>query len=331
MVARLCLAAVAALASSEWSRAETFYFGYSGSPDGYVATTARSIVDRLGGRLPQDATIVAKSFDGVGGANRAVAALRSRQLTYALLSVSILSREVPEFEALGLPFVMHSAQQGSRALKGQPGRDLEAAARKNGIVVLGYIWRVGTFVSSRRCLTRPDDLRGARIFDGPDWYARLLNAAGGAAQAVPVAEIGTGLVRGSGDGALFVIEVLMDRQIVEATACLTSAIDQPFMILPEVVISTVETVSKVPSDLNDMLIRSAQAAEAQGLEKIAAEASALENEYRKKGNRGKGGDVAKFGASERQAWAALQDRIYRDFDEKNPAGARLRRSIAEVR
>ena len=87
----------------------------------------------------------------------------------------------------------------------------------------------------------------------------------------------------------------------------------------------------MPSDLNDMLIRSAQAAEAQGLEKIAAEASALENEYRKKGNRGKGGAVAKFGASERQAWAALQDRIYRDFDEKNPAGARLRRSIAEVR
>src|SRR2546427_308369 len=124
MVARLCLAAVAGLAPTGWSRAETFYFGYSGSPDGYVATTAQSIV------------------------------------------------------------------------------------------VLGYIWRVGTFVSSRRCLTRPDDLRGARLFDGPDWYARLLNAAGGAAQVVPAAEIGTALVRGSGDGALFVIEVLVDGQVV---------------------------------------------------------------------------------------------------------------------
>ncbi len=331
MVARLCLAAVAGLAPTGWSRAETFYFGYSGSPDGYVATTARSIVDRLGGRLPQDVTIVAKSFDAIGGANRAVAALRSRQLTYALLPVSILSREVPEFEVLGLPFVMHSAQQGSRALGGQPGRDLEAAAKKNAIAVLGYIWRVGTFVSSRRCLTRPDDLRGARIFDGPDWYARLLNAAGGAAQVVPAAEIGAGLLHRTGDGALFVIEVLRDGQIVEATSCLTSATDQQFMILPEVVISTVDTVSKVPPDINEMLTRSAHAAEAQGVEKIAAEAGALEDEYRTKGNRGKGSDVVKFSEAERKPWAALRDRIYRDFDEKNPAGAKLRRSIAEVR
>src|SRR2546430_17425909 len=88
IVARLCLAAVASLAPTGWSRAETFYFGYSGSPDGYVATTARSIVDRLGGRLPQDVQIVAQSFDAIRGANSAVAAVPSRHVPSSSLSVS---------------------------------------------------------------------------------------------------------------------------------------------------------------------------------------------------------------------------------------------------
>lgn len=93
-----------------------------------------------------------------------ITALRSGSLDMSANSQGAISAAVPEYAALGLPFLFPAIEKAWTLLDGPVGKELAEKSAAKGMVVLGY-WDNGIrqITNSKRPIAKPEDLRGLRI------------------------------------------------------------------------------------------------------------------------------------------------------------------------
>ncbi|MCK9986675.1 MAG: TRAP-type transport system periplasmic protein [Azoarcus sp.] len=131
-----------------------------------------------------------------------VTALRSGTLDMSANSQGAMSAVVPEYNALGLPFLFSDIQQAWQLLDGPVGEELAKRTAAKGMVVLGY-WDNGIrhITNSKRPIKAPADLKGLKIRTPPDaMTVDIMQALGADAQQIKFSELYVALQQGVVDG-----------------------------------------------------------------------------------------------------------------------------------
>jgi tripartite ATP-independent transporter DctP family solute receptor len=131
-----------------------------------------------------------------------VTALRSGTLDLSANSQGAVSAVVPEYGALGLPFLFGDITKAWQMLDGPIGKELAEKSAAKGMVVLGY-WDNGIrhISNSKRPIKSPVDVKGLKIRTPPDAVTvDIVQALGGDAQQIKFSELYVALQQGVVDG-----------------------------------------------------------------------------------------------------------------------------------
>lgn len=131
-----------------------------------------------------------------------VTALRSGTLDMSANSQGAIASVVPEYAALGMPFLFADAQKAWQVMDGPIGKELADKSAAKGMVLLG-LWDNGIrhMSNSKRPLRTPADLKGLKMRTPPDAVTvDIMQALGADAQQIKFSELYVALQQGVVDG-----------------------------------------------------------------------------------------------------------------------------------
>lgn len=131
-----------------------------------------------------------------------ITALRTGALDISANSQGTISAAVPEYQALGMPFLFSSSAEAFKILDGPLGKELAEKTAAKGMIVLGY-WDNGIrqITNSKRPITKVEDVKGLKLRTPPDAVlVDIVQALGGEAQQIKFAELFVALQQGVVDG-----------------------------------------------------------------------------------------------------------------------------------
>ena len=131
-----------------------------------------------------------------------ITALRSGTLDISANSQGAMANVVPEYAALGLPFLFSDIEKAWRLLDGPIGEDLAKRTAAKGMVVLGY-WDNGIrhVTNGKRPIKSPADIKGLKIRTPPDTMTMdIMQALGADPQQIKFSELYVALQQGVVDG-----------------------------------------------------------------------------------------------------------------------------------
>jgi tripartite ATP-independent transporter DctP family solute receptor len=117
-------------------------------------------------------------------------------------SQGAIANVVPEYAALGLPFLFADVQKAWALLDGPVGEELSKRTAAKGMVVLGY-WDNGIrhVTNSKHPIKAPADVKGLKIRTPPDTMTvDIMQALGADTQQIKFAELYVALQQGVVDG-----------------------------------------------------------------------------------------------------------------------------------
>ena len=129
-----------------------------------------------------------------------VTALRSGTLDFSANSQGAVSSTVPEFAALGMPFLFADVQKAWTVMDSAIGKELADKAAAKGMVLLG-LWDNGIrqMSNSKRPIKSPADMKGLKMRTPPD-AVDIMQALGADAQQIKFSELYVALQQGVVDG-----------------------------------------------------------------------------------------------------------------------------------
>ena len=131
-----------------------------------------------------------------------VTALRSGSLDMTANSQGAVSAAVPEYAALGLPFLFSDIEKAWKLLDSPVGQELAKRTAAKGMIVLGY-WDNGIrhITNSKRAIRTPADVKGLKIRTPPDPVTvDIMQALGADTQQIKFSELYVALQQGVVDG-----------------------------------------------------------------------------------------------------------------------------------
>jgi tripartite ATP-independent transporter DctP family solute receptor len=131
-----------------------------------------------------------------------VTALRSGTLDFSANSQGAVSSVVPEFAALGMPFLFADVQKAWTVMDGPIGKELGDKTSAKGMVLLG-LWDNGIrqMSNSKRAIKSPADMKGLKMRTPPDAVTvDIMQAMGADAQQIKFSELYVALQQGVVDG-----------------------------------------------------------------------------------------------------------------------------------
>jgi tripartite ATP-independent transporter DctP family solute receptor len=143
------------------------------------------------------------SANGEAGDDAAMLkALKAGTLDISANSQGAVSREVPEFAAVGLPFTFPSQAKAWQVLDGPVGKELADKAAAKGYVLLGA-WDNGIrqITNNVRPVLKPEDLKGLKMRTPPDPVTvDIMTALSAEAHQIKFTELAGALKAGVVDG-----------------------------------------------------------------------------------------------------------------------------------
>lgn len=131
-----------------------------------------------------------------------VTALRSGTLDMSANSQGAVSTVVPDFAALGLPFLFGDVQKAWQLMDGPIGKELADKTAAKGMVLLG-LWDNGIrqMSNSKHPIKSPADLKGLKMRTPPDEVTiDIMKVMGADAQQIKFSELYVALQQGVVDG-----------------------------------------------------------------------------------------------------------------------------------
>ena len=201
---RTLAAAAAATLLSLAAHAQTtkLTLGHGAAPDNprHIAATkfADTVKAKTNGRIEIQVAHSAQLGDDAA----MVTALRSGTLDLSANSQGAVAAVVPEFAALGLPFLFADAGKAWAVMDGPVGKELGDKSAAKGMVLLG-LWDNGIrqMSNSKRPIKAPADLKGLKMRTPPDAVTiDIMQAMGADAQQIKFSELYVALQQGVVDG-----------------------------------------------------------------------------------------------------------------------------------
>lgn len=131
-----------------------------------------------------------------------VTALRSGTLDLSANSQGAVSAVVPEYAALGMPFLFSDVSKAWQVMDGPVGKALADKSAAKGMIVLGF-WDNGIrhMTNNKRAIRQPSDLKGLKMRTPPDAVTvDIMQALGADAQQIKFSELYVALQQGVVDG-----------------------------------------------------------------------------------------------------------------------------------
>jgi len=131
-----------------------------------------------------------------------ITALRSGTLDFSANSQGAISTVIPEFSALGMPFLFSDVQKAWAVMDGPIGKELADKSSSKGMVLLG-LWDNGIrqMSNSKRPIKVPGDMKGLKMRTPPDAVTvDIMNALGADPQQIKFSELYVALQQGVVDG-----------------------------------------------------------------------------------------------------------------------------------
>jgi len=198
----LLAAAVAGAASLASAQPVKLTLAHGNPPDNprHVAAVkfAETVKAKTGGRVEIQVAHSAQLGDDAA----MVTALRSGTLDFSANSQGAVSTVVPEYAALGMPFLFTDAPKAWSVMDGPIGKELADKSAAKGMVLLG-LWDNGVrqMSNSKRPIKTPADMKGLKMRTPPDSVTvDIMQALGADAQQIKFSELYVALQQGVVDG-----------------------------------------------------------------------------------------------------------------------------------
>lgn len=198
----LALAATAALPFAAQAQATKLTLGHGAAPGNPRHEAAVLFADRVKAKTAGRIEIQVAHSAQLGDDAAMITALRSGTLDMSANSQGAMANVVPEYAALGLPFLFADAPKAWATLDGPTGEELAKRTAAKGMVVLGY-WDNGIrhVTNSKRAVKAPADLKGLKIRTPPDTMTvDIMQTLGADTQQIKFAELYVALQQGVVDG-----------------------------------------------------------------------------------------------------------------------------------
>jgi tripartite ATP-independent transporter DctP family solute receptor len=200
--ALLALTAAVALPFAAQAQAVKLTLGHGAAPGNPRHEAALLFAERVKSKSGGRYDIQVAHSAQLGDDAAMITALRSGTLDISANSQGAMANVVPEYAALGLPFLFADAQKAWALLDGQVGQELAKRTAAKGMVVLGY-WDNGIrhVTNSKRPIKAPADLKGLKIRTPPDTMTvDIMQTLGADTQQIKFAELYVALQQGVVDG-----------------------------------------------------------------------------------------------------------------------------------
>ena len=195
------LAAVAAAFGAQ-AQATKLTLGHGAAPGNPRHEAAVLFAERVKARTNGRIEIQVAHSAQLGDDAAMITALRSGTLDISANSQGAIANVVPEYAAIGLPFLFSDVQKAWQLLDGPVGEELTKRTAAKGMVVLGY-WDNGIrhVTNSKRPIKAPADLKGLKIRTPPDGMTvDIMQTLGADTQQIKFAELYVALQQGVVDG-----------------------------------------------------------------------------------------------------------------------------------
>jgi TRAP-type transport system periplasmic protein len=204
ILVRALLAAVAAsvLPLAANAQATKLTLGHGAAPGNPRHEAAMLFADRVKAKTNGRIEIQVAHSAQLGDDAAMITALRSGTLDISANSQGAMANVVPEYAALGLPFLFSDVQKAWQLLDGPVGVELAKRTGAKGMVVLGY-WDNGIrhVTNGKRAIKAPADLKGLKIRTPPDTMTvDIMQTLGADTQQIKFAELYVALQQGVVDG-----------------------------------------------------------------------------------------------------------------------------------
>ncbi len=159
---------------------------------------AEVVKEKSGGRIEVQVAGSAQLGDDAA----MVTGMRTGSIDMSLNSQGAVTNTVPEFAALGMPYLFDSPEHAWKVVDGPVGEELARKAEAKGLVVLGYMDNgIRHTSNNKRAIEKPDDLKGLKIRTPPDTVTvSIFRALGSDTQQLKFSELYIALQQGAVDG-----------------------------------------------------------------------------------------------------------------------------------
>ncbi|HEU5297093.1 MAG TPA: TRAP transporter substrate-binding protein [Burkholderiaceae bacterium] len=198
----LALAATAVLPLVAQAQITKLTLGHGAAPGNPRHEAAVLFADRVKAKTNGRIEIQVAHSAQLGDDAAMITALRSGTLDMSANSQGAIANVVPEYAAIGLPFLFSDVQKAWQLLDGPVGEELTKRTATKGMVVLGY-WDNGIrhVTNSKKAIKAPADLKGLKIRTPPDaMTVDIMQTLGADTQQIKFAELYVALQQGVVDG-----------------------------------------------------------------------------------------------------------------------------------
>jgi len=201
---RRTVLATALLAASGFAAAQTvkLTMAHGNPPDNPRHVAAVKFADTVKAKTNGRVEIQVAHSAQLGDDAAMVTALRSGTLDFSANSQGAMAAVVPEFAALGMPFLFADVQKAWSVMDGAIGKELADKTAAKGMVLLG-LWDNGIrqMSNSKRAIKSPADMKGLKMRTPPDAVTvDIMQAMGADAQQIKFSELYVALQQGVVDG-----------------------------------------------------------------------------------------------------------------------------------
>ena len=225
----------------------------------------------------------------------------------------------PEFNLTLMPGLVKNHDHAMRLNKSKFMQRIKGIMNDAGVVVLADTWLAGGFVSKKKCILEPEDVKGQTFRAAGAAFNEMLAGAGASITSMPSSEIYSGLKTGVLDGANTSSASLVSYRIYETVTCLTAPGKNALWVMYEPILMSKATFDSLNKKQQDAIMKAAAKAEKFAYKGAKEADEKLVKAYKKAG-------VKVVTMSEKQAarWRAIADKTsYKNFADKVKGGREL--------
>jgi TRAP-type C4-dicarboxylate transport system substrate-binding protein len=210
-------------------------------------------------------------------------AMTKGRLDITAFPLSYAGGRHPEFNLTLMPGLVKNHDHALRLNDSAFMQRVKAIMDEAGVMVLADTWLAGGFVSKKKCVLEPEDVKGQRFRAAGKAFNQMLEAAGATITSMPSSEIYSGLQTGVLDGANTSSSSLVSYRIYEQVKCLTTPGEHALWVMYEPILMAKSSFEELTPDQQTELLKAGEAAEKYASEQSKIADQKLVAAYKKAG------------------------------------------------
>lgn len=241
------------------------------------------------------------------------------RLDMTVIPLSYAGGQRPEYNLTLMPGLVKNHDHGARLVNSPFMDQLEAIMAEDDVKVLVHGYLAGGFGGKERCITHPDDVKGAQMRAAGKSFEQMVAAAGASITSMPSSEIYSAMQTGVLDAANTSSSSFVSYRLYEQLGCFTPAGDVALWFMYQPMLINKTTFDELSSEQQEALLSASAKAQAFYLEEAKKADSEAERLFSEAGVK-----IAKMSDEDFAAWREIaKDSSYKKFAEDTPGGQEL--------